>query len=116
MANHRAIKPRDTAGPELAIISLAAGVVGLTLAFVPGVNVYSGAAAAAGAAIGLVGIWLSRQVLSGVGVVLCGTAIVVTILAMWLHDRDADQRMDQQVHYELDLPIERVGSVVPDGC
>lgn len=115
MATHRARPVRDGAPAELAIISLVCGVVGLALAFVPGVNWWSGAAAAFGGAVGLVGIWLSRQVLSGVGVVLCGAAIMLTILVMQVHQSEVDREMEQQFHLELPLSAP-VAQGVSGGC
>lgn len=109
MATHRAPSRRtmypDTAPPHLMYISMTLGVIGLAFSSIPDINTWTGMGAAAGFAVGIVGIWRSRQILSGVAVVLCGAAVMLTLLAMSVHrvqlERDAD------LEFHLELPLEQ---------
>lgn len=78
MADHRA-PVRDTANPTLAVVSLLLGVAGVAGAWWPWFNHVTLFGAMLGAMLGAVGIWHSRQVLSGLGAVLCATAVMVTV-------------------------------------
>lgn len=82
MANHRAdtrTHPRDTANPTLAAAAITFGIFGVAGAWWPWFNQYTALAAMLGAVAGLAGIWTSRQVAAGVGVVLCGAAVILTL-------------------------------------
>lgn len=83
MANHRApTTPRrrpDTANPTLALVALLLGAFGIAGAWLP-YEMITGPAAVIGLVVGSAGIWWSRQVASGVGVFLCGIALVLTAL------------------------------------
>lgn len=76
MAGHRA---RDTANPTLAVFSIGLGVLGWGGAWWPWFNQVTIFAALLGVVVGAVGIWWSRQVWSGIGLVLCAAAVMVTV-------------------------------------
>jgi hypothetical protein len=73
------VVPRPPAA--LAISSLVLGLVGVLLSFLPIVNNVTAAGALVGVVLGFVGIWRSRQVMSAFGVVLCGAAVALTLVA-----------------------------------
>lgn len=118
MATHRAVKTRyrDTAPPGLAITALVLGAVGFAFAFLAPVNTVTGWGAAVGVAVGLVGIWRSRQILSGVAVVLCGTAVILTLLAIKVQDVELERRADLEFHLDLPLPEAPAKLGVSRGC
>jgi hypothetical protein len=93
MANHRA-QPRhrtprqwlndhrrDTAPPGIAYAALALGLFTAATCWMarPVVD-WTLPAGVVGVAIGLVGIWTSRQILSGVAVVVAGVGVVLTLM------------------------------------
>ncbi len=93
MANHRAEPPRrtprqwwrdhqhDTAPPGIAYLAVAFAVVTVALCWLPRpVAEWTVPLGMAGVGAGLVGIWTSRQILSGVAVVVAGVGVVLTLL------------------------------------
>lgn len=118
MATHRAPKRKhgDPAPPHLAYTALVLAIVGLIGAFWPGVNQITGVLAAIGIAAGFAGVWMSRQILSGVAVVLCGTAVMLTWLSIAVHDARSERQADMEFHLELPLVETAATQGVSGGC
>jgi hypothetical protein len=80
MATHRApTRPRDTANPALAYLSILIGLTGCAASWLPWQDTLI-PLVVAGWLAGVVGIWWSRQWAAGVGVVLCGTAVILSVM------------------------------------
>lgn len=65
----------------LAVSSLVLGIVGVALSFLPVANNLTATGAVVGLVLGFIGMWRSRQIMAAFGVVLCGAAIALTVVA-----------------------------------
>ncbi len=81
MATHRAApaRRRDTANPTLAYLSILLGLLGCSASWLPWQDTLI-PLTVFGVLAGVVGIWWSRQWASGVGVILGGTAVILTVM------------------------------------
>lgn len=81
MATHRApaAPARDTANPALAYLAILIGLLGCAASWLPWLDTLL-PLTILGWTAGMAGIWWSRQVASGVGVVLCGVAIILMVM------------------------------------
>lgn len=76
------IPPRPATRPGgLAVSSLVLGIIGVVLSFMPLINNLTAAGAVVGFVLGFIGIFRSRQVMSGIGVFLCAVAVMLTVVA-----------------------------------
>lgn len=90
------IPPRPATRPGgLAVSSLVLGIVGVVLSFMPLINNLTAAGAVVGFVLGAVGIWRSRQVMSGIGVFLCAVAVILTVVAQTQLGEKLDEVGDQ---------------------
>lgn len=86
------IPPRPATRPGgLAVSSLVLGIVGVVLSFMPLINNLTAAGAVVGFVLGFIGIFRSRQVMSGFGVVLCAVAVILTVVAQTQLGEKLDQ-------------------------
>lgn len=99
---------KQTRSAGLAISSLVLGIVGTVLSFMPIVNSLTAAGAFVGLVLGGIGIWKSRPWMSAIGVVLCGLAIMLTLVAQKQLSDEMDRIQDkfnrdtEQLEQDLD--------------
>jgi uncharacterized membrane protein len=97
----------------LAISSLVLGIVGVVLSFMPLVNNLTAAGAFVGLVLGAIGIWKSRPWMSAIAVVLCGLAIMLTLVAQKQLSDEMDRIQDkfdrdtEQLERDLDACTEK---------
>lgn len=79
----------------LAVSALVLGIVGVVLSFMPLINNLTAAGAAVGFVLGIIGIFKSRRVMASIGTVLCGAALVLTVVAQTQLGKELDEISDK---------------------